>query len=117
MPQPLASWNPERDVWETMLVDLFSGLSDVFSETWPPSGMTRNGCAFELPTSERVTCEPGSLLLHTPRATRGGSTSENMKMLVTPTAQIAINGGSQSPEKRRAGGHGPTLADQIEHMS
>lgn len=32
----------------------------------------------------------------------------------TPTAQLAINGGSQHPDKRKAGGHGPTLADQIE---
>lgn len=36
-------------------------------------------------------------------------------MLKTPTAQLAVNGGSQHPDKRRAGGHGPTLADQVEH--
>ena len=36
-------------------------------------------------------------------------------LLKTPTAQLAINGGSQPPDKRRAGGHGPTLADQVEH--
>jgi DNA (cytosine-5)-methyltransferase 1 len=33
----------------------------------------------------------------------------------TPTAQLAVNGGSQPPGKRREGGHGPTLADQVEH--
>ena len=27
-----------------------------------------------------------------------------------------MNGGSQHPDKRRAGGHGPTLADQVEHL-
>jgi hypothetical protein len=27
-----------------------------------------------------------------------------------------VNGGSQHPDKRRAGGHGPTLADQVEHL-
>jgi site-specific DNA-cytosine methylase len=37
-------------------------------------------------------------------------------LLKTPTAQLAVNGGSQPEEKRRAGGHGPTLADQVEHM-
>jgi hypothetical protein len=26
-----------------------------------------------------------------------------------------VNGGSQHPDKRRDGGHGPTLADQVEH--
>ena len=36
-------------------------------------------------------------------------------LLKTPTAQLAVNGGSQHPDKRRDGGHGPTLADQIEH--
>lgn len=37
-------------------------------------------------------------------------------LLRTPTAQLAANGGSQHPEKRKAGGHGPTLADEIEHL-
>ncbi len=36
--------------------------------------------------------------------------------LKTPTANLATNGGSQHPEKRKAGGHGPTLADEIEHL-
>lgn len=39
-----------------------------------------------------------------------------LPLLVTPTAQLAANGGSQHPDKRKAGGHGPTLADQIEHL-
>ncbi|AYD81574.1 DNA methyltransferase [Arthrobacter phage KBurrousTX] len=33
----------------------------------------------------------------------------------TPTSQLATNGGSQHPDKRKAGGHGPTLADEVEH--
>jgi DNA (cytosine-5)-methyltransferase 1 len=40
---------------------------------------------------------------------------EAVSLLKTPTAQLAVNGGSQHPDKRRAGGHGPTLADQAEH--
>lgn len=39
-----------------------------------------------------------------------------MPTLKTPTAQLAVNGGSQHPDKRTAGGHGPTLADQVEHL-
>ncbi|MCX4677660.1 DNA (cytosine-5-)-methyltransferase [Streptomyces sp. NBC_01433] len=27
-----------------------------------------------------------------------------------------MNGGSQHPDKRRQGGHGPTLADEVEHL-
>jgi len=44
-----------------------------------------------------------------------GSLTKDLLLLKTPTAQLAVNGGSQDPEKRRAGGHGPTLADQVEH--
>lgn len=37
-------------------------------------------------------------------------------LLVTPTANLASNGGSQHPAKRKAGGHGPTLDDQVSHL-
>lgn len=36
-------------------------------------------------------------------------------MLATPQAHLGSNGGSQPPAKRKAGGHTPTLADQVEH--
>jgi hypothetical protein len=52
------------------------------------------------------------------RAQQSGGCS-NLKdhpMFRTPTAQLAINGGSQHPDKRKAGGHGPTLADEVEHL-
>ena len=71
------------------------------ARTLPVSGMTWRGVLFELPTSEPPTAAPGcspSLLLK------------------TPTAQLAVNGGSQHPDKRKAGGHGPTLADEAEHL-
>ena len=41
---------------------------------------------------------------------------EALRLLKTPTSQLAVNGGSQHPDKRKAGGHGPTLADEIEHL-
>lgn len=34
----------------------------------------------------------------------------------TPTSNLGRNGGSQHPDKRKAGGHGPTLADEVEHL-
>jgi len=37
-------------------------------------------------------------------------------LLKTPTSQLAVNGGSQHPDKRKEGGHGPTLADEVEHL-
>ena len=45
----------------------------------------------------------------------GLTLSQEIALLKTPTAQLAVNGGSQHPDKRRGGGHGPTLADQVEH--
>lgn len=41
---------------------------------------------------------------------------EVARLFKTPTAQLAVNGGSQHPAKRKAGGHGPTLADEVEHL-
>ena len=116
MPKRLASWNPERDIWEGVQMDLFSGLSGVFSETWPASGMTRNGVAFELPTWVPPTDDTEYSWLPTPRATRGGSATETVAMLPTPAARDGAPRGSQSPEKRRAGGHQPSIADVAEHL-
>ena len=37
-------------------------------------------------------------------------------LLKTPTSNLGTNGGSQHPDKRKAGGHGPTLADEVEWL-
>lgn len=130
--------------------DIF-GHSDVYSETWPTSGITRNGVAFALPTwappttGSASSSSPPAEMLRTPAAAEaeGGALSperarvenrtlrltgqildmvapEQMsdawKALKTPTSQLAVNGGSQHPDKRKAGGHGPTLADEVEHL-
>lgn len=47
---------------------------------------------------------------------RSAGDRQPLTLLRTPTAQLAINGGSQHPDKRKAGGHGPTLADEVEHL-
>jgi len=59
--------------------------------------------------------------LPTPRARdwkSGGKDGlhNEVRLLKTPTAQLAVNGGSQHPDKRKAGGHGPTLADEVEFL-
>lgn len=131
MPEPIATWNPARDAWETDQ-GLFCGHSDVFSGIWPTSGMTRAGVAYALPTwAPRTPGSGSSLLLGTPRTssanrvgqyeasergTRGRLEAQVDLLLKTPTSQLAVNGGSQHPETRKAGGHGPTLADEIEHL-
>ena len=101
MPKRIARWNRARDVWETDATGLLCEHSDVFSETWPTSGMTRSGTAYELP----------------PWAPRtDDSVSSSSLLLKTPTAQLGVNGGAQHPIKRKAGGHGPTLEDEVMHL-
>jgi hypothetical protein len=52
-----------------------------------------------------------------PRGAGDADLSEAVtKLLKTPTSQLASNGGSQDPVKRRAGGHGPTLDDEVSHL-
>jgi hypothetical protein len=51
-----------------------------------------------------------------PRGDRGRIEAQVDRLLKTPTAQLAVNGGSQHPDKRAGGGHGPTLADEVEHL-
>lgn len=66
MAAPIASWNSQRDVWETDQGDLISGHWDVFSETFPTSGSMLNGTAYALPTSEPATDDSGCSYLPTP---------------------------------------------------
>lgn len=124
-PRLLAQWNPTRGAWETGRHDLLSMHSELFLETWPVSGMTRDGSVYELPTPELPTAGSASSSLPTPVASDsertsttypGGNSTLQGALLKTPTSQLAVNGGSQHPDKRRAGGHGPTLADEVEHL-
>lgn len=183
MPEPIATWNPARGVWERPETNILCEHSALYSETWPTSGMTRGGRLYPLPTPGHRTdaSESSSLLptpaagnfndgedleswearrqrnltkgingngqgtplaiaaqqlLPTPRASDGPDSTSHARtwsttdrslhtlvhtgelgaLLKTPTAQLAVNGGSQHPDKRREGGHGPTLADQVEHQ-
>lgn len=104
MPQPIATWNPARDVWETNQGCLCGHLL-VYSETLPTSGMTRAGTAYALPTSApHMDGSESSSLLGTPRTvlwkagsmetTRGqvkrngykARLEEDISLLPTPTS-------------------------------
>lgn len=74
--RPLAIWNPVTDRWELEQETIF-GHSDAYSETWPTSGMTVNGVAYELPMWEHHTADTGS------------SSSQYDAMLPTPLANEA----------------------------
>jgi hypothetical protein len=97
---PIATWNPARGVWETLEMSVLCGHAVPYSVTLPTSGSMRNGCLYPPQM-------PGLRIA-------GTGSSSSAGLFKTPTVQIAVNGGSQHPDKRRAGGHGPTLADQVE---
>lgn len=104
-------------VWVTDQFDLLSDLGlERFSGTFPKSGSMRNGSVFPRPAWEPHTsasdgsASPG---LPTPRATRGGSSTETTGLLRTPNARDGDQRGMQHPEKRMDGGHQPSLAEQV----
>jgi hypothetical protein len=104
-PKPIATWDPDLDCWIASDDDpesLFSVPSLVYSETFPVSGMTLAGTAYELPTLERHT---------------DGSECSSSPTLRTPNAYDGERGGTQHPQKRLEGGHQPSLADQIEYLN
>lgn len=71
----LLSYDPGSRCWRTHQPSLIPGEDwTSFSESWPRSGMTRNGIAFPLPPSALITSEIGLWLLPT---------------LVRPTARTA----------------------------
>jgi hypothetical protein len=81
VPQPIATWNPARGVWEVPQTEnLLCEHLAVFSETWPSSGTTRNGQAYAQPTSAPRTDDSASSyapltdddLLPTPGVAGGG---------------------------------------------
>lgn len=99
-PPPLAFYDPESSSWRTSQTTFDLGLP-TSSPTLPASGSMRSGALrarrrSALPTDAAACSSP--------------------PLLKTPTAQLAVNGGSQHPDKRKAGGHGPTLADEVEHL-
>ena len=57
-PVSLASFDPGTSSWRTSQLSLLGG-SELFSETWPRSGMTRSGTAFQLAPLAPLTAATG----------------------------------------------------------
>lgn len=68
-PALLARYDHVTQLWKTSQACFLSGL-ETFSETWPRSGMTRNGTAYRLPPLVPLTSEIASGLLPTPRTSK-----------------------------------------------
>lgn len=109
-PTPFATWNPARGVWETHPTNPACGHLACYSQTWPTSGTTRTGRAYAPLTSEP------HIVVRACSSPPGPQHPQTEPLLKTPTANLGSNGGSQHPARRKAGGHGPTLADEIEHL-
>ncbi len=107
-PVPLATWNPACGVWETPQASLLCAHSVPYSAPWPTSGSMRAGACFAPLKSEPRTAVSAS---SSPPGPPGGP-----PLLKTPTSNLATNGGSQHPAKRKQGGHGPNLADEVEWL-
>lgn len=105
-PVPLATWNSARGVWETTQPNLLCGHLVPYSAPWPISGTTQGDSCFVPPTSEPPIVASGPSSPPGPPST----------LLKTPTSNIGKNGGSQHPSKRKSGGHGPNLADEVEWL-
>ena len=96
-----------RDVWETPQTEgLFCEHLDVYSETFPTSGMTANGAAYELPTWEPRTGGSGSSSL-----LQGVPDSALLRTPMTGEGRKATMG--TSVEERVKNGHQPYLTHQI----
>lgn len=109
--------------------------SPEYSQTFPRSGMTRAGRAYELLTSVLPTQETDGSFSRSPRfptptlptptardwksgasnlhGTNSRPLNEVVLVLKTPTANLGRNGAPQHPDKRKGGGHGPTLDDEL----
>jgi hypothetical protein len=68
VPKQIAVWNTELKLWSKPTEGLFSEHLELFSATWPTSGMTQNGQAFELVMPVRHTKDSESSLLPTLKA-------------------------------------------------
>lgn len=117
--EPIAVWDEEAGVWRPAMEALSCELRGVWSETFPASGMTVNGLLYPLPVWEPPTGAAGSSSSASAegRVSRGSAPSRpGAALFATPNANLGACGGSQPPQKRRAGGHTVSLADQVEHL-
>jgi hypothetical protein len=93
--QPLAVWNPGRGIWEKPQLDLF-GQQEQFWETWPTSGMTRNGSVYPLPMPARLTPDTVSsssptALFRTPLASDASRGGESLQQVKARRGTIALS--------------------------
>jgi hypothetical protein len=118
--QPTLIWNPVRGVWEKAgMANLLCEHWELFSETWPTSGMTQNGQVFALPMQEHHTTDSEFSSLPTP-TTRdhkdGTEPHERDGVVQTDTVARAVfnSGEILLPTTRTSMANGPTQKEIAE---
>ena len=87
--ESLAKYDPAAHLWRTRQCSLFEDLGE-YLETFPKSGMTRNGVLWELTMLERPTLEKECGFWRTPDTGVGGEISETKAMdYVTKTPRAS----------------------------
>ena len=94
-PELLASYDPATRSWRTSQLCLDGDL-DEFSETWPRSGMTRNGIAYRLPPLVRLTDATVLGLLPTPMTVRAHDSGQHGRAVLPEQESARLSGGSAS---------------------
>jgi hypothetical protein len=104
-PELLANYDPDTSSWKTSQTSLFGGYTE-FSETWPRSGMMRNGIAFLLRPLVPIIGEIVSGSLPTPTAqgvsrftSSGGSNARKKWAKMLPTVTAHDYRGGCKPER------------------
>ena len=101
----LAKYDPATRSWRTSQHSVLGGL-EPFSETWPRSGMTRSGTAFQLPTLAPLTdeTESGSWPIPTVNGNynRVGLSAQSGDGVATAVTRWPTPHGMCVPNKRRA---------------
>jgi hypothetical protein len=93
-PVLLAKYDPDSRSWRTSQCSLLESEGDgfsVFSETWPRSGLMRNGIAYQLQPLVRLTKGIASGLLPTPSAQEAGEIDpENIEGELKPNSRVYL---------------------------
>lgn len=117
--EPFAWFDPATPCWRTWQLCLVEGWTR-YSETWPRSGMMRNGIAFRRAPLVRLTDEIGSGLLPTPEASNtkavalrsaGRSPRNFLGPLPTPTAKANM----MAPSMQKWAAHRNVWATPTSH--
>ena len=112
MPRLIAVWNTQMKFWTKPEESLFSEQLEPYLETWPTSGMTQNGQAFELQRQAHHISDSESSLLPTPivRDHKDGRAEviRNGKVQVDTVGRAIMNSGEINlPTPTRSDYKGP----------